>query len=136
MAKILNGRSERDIKNIWNSRQRQSRSMKTGSASTADAATILRPSLSGTPIFPPAFSLDPIERPRTLRMPLSVDTRELDVADTLSQSLARRDENRDIFQPQRTLLPSWTAPLDDANSPRDFSFDDFKALEHLCEKWN
>jgi len=127
MAKTLKGRSERDIKNNWNSMQRQSRPVKSRSHPTTDAATILRP--SGAPIPPPGFSLDPIERPRTLRTPLSVDTRELDVADTLSQSFACRDENRDIFPHQTTLSPSWTTPQNDANSPRDSCFDDFKALE-------
>lgn len=145
MAKILKGRSERDIKNIWNSRQRQSKPKKSGRREPTQGAYVSvladmdAPARVGKgyslPAFPPDFSLDPIERPNTNRVPLTLRTVEEEVAETLSTSLAHGDVRLEINAFSNLLTHTLaTESIEPSMRPHCCS-DDFKRLDTFCEKW-
>ena len=145
MAKILKGRSERDIKNIWNSRQRQSKPKKferrepTHGATVSYIADTDASARLGTayrpPIFPPDFSLDPIQRPNTNRVPLTLCAGEEEVAETLSTSLAKDSVRQEIYPSSNFLTPTGATASSEPNVHQDSCSDDFEALDTLCDKW-
>lgn len=144
MAKILKGRSERDIKNIWNSKQRKSQSTKSGLRTSfvnslglmEDGSVLLGPSGSSPPIFPPDFSFDPIEPPNALQIPLNLRTAEVEVAETLSRSLLNGVVHQESHTSLSLLVPPWTTTDILPENLTRFGTDEFKALDPFCEEWS
>lgn len=141
MAKILKGRPERDIKNIWNSKQRQSNAKRSGSIE-GHVPRINGPTslalCGGTIAFPPDFPLDPIERPDAFQTPLTLRLAEVEAAKTLSRGLVKDVRSRELYASLNDCLSVQLTTIQ-PNSPHDetipFHSDDFEALDWLCEKW-